>query len=362
MKPQTIQFFANMAVFSSLIFIPVYAKEDLGASDLEIGLIVGAYSLALFISSYVFGREADRRGRRRILQLGLFLSGFAALTQILTPTWHFLMLSRVFVGFCGGIFPSALLAYAYESGRRMGKFASFGSLGWGVGSIIAGIIGVFWFIFTFSSVIFFICFVLALTLPSVKEVRLSIPFFPVSVIKKNASVYLSVLLRHTGANMIWVIFPLFLLSLGMDRMLVGAIYLVNAGTQFAVMQLIDRFNSVKLVLGGLIASAVTFMSFTFAGNFIQMLPTQVLLGFSFALMYVGSLRFLMERNIEHATSTGILQSVMSISAIIGPFVGGMISMTCGYEATMYAATIMTVIGIAAFLPGIRQRINERPAP
>lgn len=360
MKPQTIQFLANMALFSSLIFIPVYARK-LGATDLEIGLIVGAYSLAVFVSSYIFGREADIRGRRRILQLGLVLSGFAALTQIIAPEWYYLGLSRVLVGFCAGIYPSALLAYAYETGRPLGKFASFGSLGWGIGSVLAGVIGVFSLMFVFSSIVFLLGFALALTLPTVKEVRHSIPFFPVAIIKKNASVYLSVLLRHSGANMIWVIFPLFLISLGMDTSMVGLLYLVNAGTQFLVMHSIDRFNSVKLVLGGLVFSAVTFMSFTFAGNFVEMFPTQILLGFSFALLYVGSLRFLMERNIERATSTGMLGSVMSISAIIGPFFGGLISMSFGYQATMYAATIMTLFAIATFLPGIRQRINQRTA-
>jgi MFS family permease len=361
-----------MAVFSSLIFIPVYA-EELGASRFEIGLIAMAFSAALLMSSYTFGREADIRGRRRILQLGLVLSGAAALTQIVTTEWYFLMLSRVLVGFCGGIFPSALLAYAFESGRRLGKFASFGSLGWGIGSLLAGIIGVyaasssdpylaFWFIFVFSSIVFFVAFALALTLPSIREVKMSIPFFPVHIIKKNASVYLSVLLRHSGANMIWVIFPLFLLDLGMDKSLVGVLYLVNAGTQFSVMQVIDRFNSVKLFLGGLVVSAIAFMTFTLAHNFAEMLPTQILLGVSFALLYVGSLRFLMERNIERATSTGMLQSVMSISAIIGPFFGGIIAEYYGFHATMYAATIMTLIAIATFLPGIRQRINQQTAP
>ncbi|MFQ5910292.1 MAG: MFS transporter, partial [Thermoplasmata archaeon] len=175
-------------------------------------------------------------------------------------------------------------------------------------------------------------------------------------------VYLSVLLRHSGANMIWVIFPLFLLGLGISMPLIGALYLVNAGTQFLVMQSIDRFNSVKLVLAGLVFSAVAFVSFTFASSFTELFPTQILLGLSFAMLYVGSLRFLMERNVERATSTGILGSVMGISAVIGPFFGGLISLSFGYEATMYAASMMTLIGIATFLPGLRQRINQQTAP
>lgn len=350
-----------MAVFTSLIFIPIYADE-LGATDFEVGLIVGGYSLALFVSSYVFGREADIKGRKRILQLGLVLSGFSALTQIITPEWYILGLSRVFVGFCAGIYPSALLAYAYETGRPLGKLASLGSLGWGIGSVLAGAIGAFSLIFAFSSILFFVCFALSLTLPSVREVKLSIPFFPIALIRKNASVYLSVLLRHSGANMIWVIFPLFLASLGIGKLLIGVLYLVNAGTQFLVMRSIDKFNSVKLVLAGLVFSAITFISFTFANNFLEVFPTQLLLGFSFALLYVGSLRFLMERNVERATSTGMLGSVMSISAIIGPFFGGLISMSFGYEATMYAASIMTMIGTVTFLPGLRQRINQPKGP
>ena len=58
MKPNFIQFLTHSAISSSMIFIPVLAKE-LGASDFEIGIIGGIYGFTMFFSFYVFGRMSD---------------------------------------------------------------------------------------------------------------------------------------------------------------------------------------------------------------------------------------------------------------------------------------------------------------
>lgn len=347
-KAQSIQFLSNTAIFASYIFIPTFAKS-LGANDFGIGLIVGGYSFMLFLSSYVFGRMADIRGRKIVLQVGLFLSAIACITQIFPTDPLLLGVSRAIVGFCAGIYPAALLVYAYETKSPLGKFSSYGSVGWGVGSLVAGYLGVFYQIFLFSSAVFFISFLVSLILPRRKELKLRIPLFPLPVIKKNYPVYGAMLLRHTGAHFIWVIFPLFLSDLGIDPLGIGVIFATNAFTQFLVMQFVDRFNCEKLVIAGLLLSFTTFILFALAQNFLQVFLSQVILGMSWACLYVGSLRYVMERNVERATSTGMLSSVMSLSAIVGPLVGGSISLTCGYRATMIAAALMATIALGTFL-------------
>ncbi len=356
MKPSGIQFFSNAGIFASILFIPIFAR-DLGIHEFQLGLIIALYSLSLLVSNYVFGRWADVHGRRRILQLGLFLSSLACITQVFAHDAFTLTFTRILVGLSLGMFPSALYAYVYDSKRKIGKFASFGSLGWGLGTLVAGYLAVLWKVFLLSSFFLFLAFLVALVLTPVGEVRIKVPLFPKKVIKRNLPVYVAMLIRHSGACAIWVIFPLFLLNLGMDVFAVGILYTVNAGTQFVVMQLVDRFKSTTLVSFGLVMSSLTFLSFTLARNFAEILPTQIMLGASWATIYVGSLKFIMERNVERATSTGLLNSVLSISSIAGPLLGGAIVsiaisfgayVNIAYQYTMYTAALMALLSFTYF--------------
>jgi len=47
------------------------------------------------------------------------------------------------------------------------------------------------------------------------------------------------------------------------------------------------------------------------------LPVQVLLGVGWGSLYIGSVFHLVKCNAEHATSTGLLGSTMSLSAVVG---------------------------------------------
>jgi len=181
-----------------------------------------------------------------------------------------------------------------------------------------------------------------------------VPFFPKEVLKRNWRVYVPYLLRHTGANIIWVIYPLYIVSLGGDKFWVGAIYTVNLGTQFIVMLFLDRFQDKQLIKAGLLLAIMTFFSFTLAQNFLHLLPMQVLLACSWAGMYVGSLLYLMKNNVEKATSSGILNSVINVSQVFGALIGGAVSQLFGdFRATMYLATIMTILGFIFFTVGRR---------
>jgi MFS family permease len=363
-KPPAIQLLANAGVFASIFFLPVFAR-DIGVNEFQLGVVVALFSVATLVSNYVFGRWADVHGRRRILQAGLLLSAAASITQVLANDVLTLAATRILVGLAVGVFPSAMYAYVYDSRQKIGKFASFGAIGWGVGSALAGYLALFWAIFLLSSVFLFMAFLIALFLTPIPEVKLKVPFFPKAVIKRNLSVYVAVLVRHTGAHAIWVIFPLFLLDLNMDLFAVGMLYAVNTGTQFVIMWgAADKFDSRKLISFGLLLSAITFVTFTFARNFNEMFPTQIILGVSWATMYVGSLKFVMERNVERATSTGLLNSVMSICAIIGPLIGGTtvglalslgVDQLSAYRWTMYVAAVMAIVSFIGFSISARKK-------
>ena len=358
MKAAMINMLSNAAWFSSLFLIPLFA-QDLGATEEQIGLIVAGYGTASFISSYIFGRLADIHGRRLFLRFGLIFSAFAAILQIFSHDPLTLLLTRALMGFSAGIFPAALMAYAYESKWKMGKFMAYGSLGWGVGTIVAGILATvvvmsnpYMAPFLLSAVLLLLSFAISMRMPKVQEHNIKVPLFPVKVIKKNLPVYLTLLVRHMGACTIWVIFPLFVIEIGGSFFWIGVLYGINSLTQFLVMRKL-KARSKTLIIWGLIFSMATFYLFTLCENIWQLLSTQVLLGTAWAMLYVGSIKFIMSRNKERATATGLLNSVLNISSIGGALIGGVVAGLYGYHATMYLATAASVVGMVIFLVLVR---------
>jgi MFS family permease len=65
-----------------------------------------------------------------------------------------------------------------------------------------------------------------------------------------------------------------------------------------------------------------------------------------------------DRNRETATAGGILSSVLSISSIIGPIVGGVLAIGRNYLVPMYAAAILCTVALVTYWFQLR----AAPAP
>lgn len=349
-------------MFSAFTYVPILAREHLGASEILVTILVGGYATASFIASYIFGRAGDIYGRRIVIRLGLLLSTLTF--GLLLFTWNFetLFIVRILNGFCIGMYPGALAAYAYESKMKMGRFATWAAIGWGVGTPIAGYIAGFniYYAFLMSTIFLIIAFASALTLPLVPREVVKVPWFPVETFKRNASIYLAMFLRHSSAFAIWTLWPLFLYDLGGDLFSIGVVNAINALAQVLFMATIaDRFDSKRLVSIGLISSAITFFWFPFAQNVIEILPTQFLLGFTWATLYVGALKYVTENNKERSTAAGLLTSIMALSGVAGPIIAAVIyTIWPGYVPIMIYAGIVSLIAYGLFWLSNRNNIPE----
>jgi len=352
-KPDLIRFFTFAAIMATWSYVSIFARS-LEIPDTEIGFIIAFYSVALFLSSFVFGRASDKYGRKLFLLVGLVLSGVAFFLQIFVQDFLGLLMIRVLVGFCLGMYPSSLVAYVHEKKEDLSKFSSFGSLGWAFGSFVAGSLAVYFSvrsIFVFSSLLFLLAFLMASTMSFGGHSSIDIPKFPIKIMRKNLPLYMSILIRQSGAQMVWTFWPLFLQEeLHADLFWVGAIMMVNSITQFLFMYtLTGRIKYVTSVIAGLVLSGVTFFSFTLATNHWEIIPTQILIGVSWSLVYVGGLRYLMDRNIEKATVSGLFDSVLSLSSVVGPFMATFVIAFGGYRTTMYLASILAFVSSLWFV-------------
>jgi len=357
-RPALIKLLSAAATSMTWLFIPLYA-DDLGSSAIFLGVIVASYALAVFISSMIFGRAADMYGRRKIVIMGLFASSISFALLSLADTPVELLYFRFVCGFTAGMFNSALVAYVAEREAALGRFSSFGALGFTIGFVISGTIMAFetatYVIFLAASGVFFLAFLTALSLPKAPEKTFKVPRIPVAMIKKNGHLYAAMLFRHTGASIAWVIFPLYQQSLGLSRDMIAYIWVPNFAAQMLFMNYVDRFKDPHpMVKTGLFAAGSAFVVFIIFNSWWGLIPGMLILGASWSFLYIGVLKELNERNEERATATGLLNSTISLSGIIGPLIGGALAQAFGYSANIIMAAVLTYAALGVYML-VRQR-------
>ncbi len=277
---------------------------------------------------------------------GFLLSALLYAGHLLIKDTGSMFLIRGLSGVAGGMVPGSLTALAW--GTSIGLFTGLGSLGMMVANLLDAVIKSDTLIFltaaAFSLAGFFLTF-------RVREnsQRIPVPRFPIKVILKNLNVYLPFLIRHSAAQAIWAVYPLYLFQLGATKFHIGMIYALNPLAQFIFMVTLDRQKSVSLMKMGIFASAAAFLGFALASNLWVILAFQVVLGYSWANLFMGSVKYLLENNTEQATANGILNSMIGLSGIIGPLIGGVIALA-GIKTMLLASA---ALACAAFLISLR---------
>ena len=147
---------------------------------------------------------------------------------------------------------------------------------------------------------------------------------------------------------VWTIMPLYLVSLGASSFWIGVIYAINPFVQFIIMQRLDEFENEWLVKWGFILSAVAFIFYYLAPNFIFIIPGMVFVAFGWSFLFVGSTRLLIERNLEKATATGVLNSTISAGSILGAGLGGLLLHFYGFRESMFFALFCMILGAVVF--------------
>src|SRR5690606_17387714 len=122
--------------------LPFYALE-LGATALEVTLLIASFSAMQMAATPIWGRVSDRRGRRPLIIAGLFASAVSYLIFGLATSLTMLLLSRMAAGAAGG---TISVAHAYiadttkaeEGAQGMGLIGAAAGLGGMLGPAVGG--------------------------------------------------------------------------------------------------------------------------------------------------------------------------------------------------------------------------------
>ena len=120
-----VAFVSTLGEFLVVALLPFYA-ERYGATPLEVGALVSAFALAAMASAPLWGRLADRRGRRPALLLGLLVSAAGYLLFGMAQSLELLLVARLVHGVGGGTVP---VVFAYIADSVTGERRAEG-IGW----------------------------------------------------------------------------------------------------------------------------------------------------------------------------------------------------------------------------------------
>lgn len=101
-------------------------------SDVALGLLGSAYSVALACSTLVVGPISDRIGRRKVLIVGTALIAVVLLLHVVATHYESLLIIRALTGIAAGVYSGSMVAF-------VGDYFPYKRRGWATGWIMTGV-------------------------------------------------------------------------------------------------------------------------------------------------------------------------------------------------------------------------------
>ena len=358
-----------------LIFpiLPGLIREVAGPTDsaLLFGVIMAVYALMQFICSPILGALSDRFGRRPLMLLSVAGSAIDYLIMTFSPWFAVLVIGRMISGITGAnmAVATAYIADITPEDKRAGRFgmvsAAFG-VGFIVGPVIGGLLGAWWLRspFLVGAALNAINFALALfVLPESRKPTAGAklewsalnPFAPLRwafsfrvLIPLLALFFLFNVIGNVPAT-IWVLyghdkFGWDTLTVGLSLAVFGACLVLSQA--LLVGPLTKWLGETRTLFVGLICDTLAYVLIAFANRGWMAFALAPL----FSLGGVGqpALQSLLSAEVDadrQGELQGVLASLTSLAAIIGPLAG-----TSIYAATggIWLGTVW-IVGAACYL-------------
>ncbi|MCK9298977.1 MAG: MFS transporter [Methanoculleus sp.] len=357
----------GLGVVSPLL--PIYA-ENLGATGIWLGIIFSAFALSRSIFMPIIGRISDRRGRKWIILIGMFIYAVMSLSYIIADSVYSLTVVRFVHGIASAMVVPIAMAYIADfaekgkEGSRMGNFSISMFLGLGTGPLLGGFLNdafgmdsVFYAMAAFSALA---TLLVAVSLPEAKRSKFTVPDVEPTPMREifelptMRGVLVFSFISALGRGGMMVFIPIFAPLIAISASEVGIVLSVNtflmALLQVPMGRLTDTGNKVALIVAGSTITAIALAIIPTSGSFWPLLAATSLIGVGGAVQQPAIMALTVDagRTIGMGTSMGAYNTVFGIGMIIAPLLGGVFMDFVGIDAVFYVAGGISLLGTAVF--------------
>lgn len=325
--------------------LPLYAEGgSFHASPMQLGWLLGIFSLTQLIATPIIGKISDRLGRKPVLMVSVFCTSIGfVLMGAATALWM-LFLARIIAGVSGGNIATAQacvadLTPADQRSKSMGLMGAAFGLGFVLGPALGGILNVhvspsapFYFAAGLALCNFiFIAFCLPETLPVDKRAHAGEKTSLSEVFADKKGVLLGTILAAylasiTGFTMMTALFALY----NQKRLHFGAnhtgYFLTYVGVLGILIQggllrrLLNKPIEKPLAAGGSFLLAIGLVLLPFCTGALSLIWVLVLiaLGNGFVVPTLNGLASRCSSSQVQGRMTGLMQSAGSLGRFVGP--------------------------------------------
>ena len=365
--------------------LPLYA-ESLGASGVWLGLIFAGFAIAHAISTPIFGRLSDRKGRKSILTIGLLLYAVISLGFVWADDVYLLVPLRFLQGIAGGMILPIAQAYVGdlspqgEEGKWMGyaNAAFFSGFGFGplMGGVLAEHLGMDVAFFTMGGLNLLAFFIATFFLPEVSQQKLAastnLSFRAISGSRVMLGLISFRLTLTLGRSVFLTFIPIFAaVGLGLRTSLIGVLLAVST-LLLSILgvpsgRIADRLSRRVLIVLGCVISFIYLVLLPLADNFWTLLILTALgsVGGAVAVPAASAIAVAEGRKYGMGSTIALFSMALSIGMSIGPILGGAIADFSGINSAFYFGAIVTLVGAGLFLlftrsykPAIQSAVNK----
>lgn len=348
--------------FSTLyLYLPLIVK-DLRVENSYIGILGTFYSLGSVLSGFFISPIIDKYKKYTItfIRSALIIQAILIFSLLLFDNIYYYIIVLLSIGLTGAFY----IGTCFSLSNNRGITVSISSIGFLIGYFIGSIVNNYKVMFIFIFFLYILGFILLFLFILRKNESnytqgIDNNNDSIKIFLKNINIYLPLVFRHSGAAMIWLFFTYILLNYyHLDLKAIGILNAINIVVQtfsnpilaIFVYKINRKLISFILVAFGYFLSALYFILFYFVKDFHLLFILQVLLGLSFSSLYLGNIENLILNNKEKITALSLLSSIMSLSNLIGSFIGTIL-FNLGYKFMFFVAFILSFLALVFYILG-----------
>ena len=369
-------FIAMMGLGIVSPLMPIFA-HSLKANGIWLGIVFASFSLSRAIFMPIIGKLSDKRGRKKIITLGLFLYCLISILYIFAKNVYFLTVVRILHGFSSAMVIPIAMAYIGDiskigkEGKTIGSFNIAFFLGMGFGPFLGGIINdafgikaVFGAMSIFTGIAFLIAL---LFLPDKKYLKqkkassnTSIKFLLKDKAIRGLLWYRAVSALGRGGTMAFL--PIFATQIHMSPFQIGliislSIFLTGILQRYSG-KLADLHRKETLVLIGALIGISALFCVPIAKNFWYLLVIFLIMGLGGAISMPAASAMVIQigRKLGMGSSMGLFNTAMSIGMIFAPLIAGLVMDSLGVSFVFYIIGAISVVGLIPFYVYTREAV------